>query len=129
MWYKQGAGDFVLHKQHSCIEFFAQESVLVGLVLVGIDYYNIHWKHQRQVDKFLHQTGRQEVVFQATATYPGFGWIDVPGFFHVIFDSTHRTVDLLFWSLVGSKYVQSLCEMQLLILSSRLIKQRLCLPK
>ena len=36
---------------------------------------------------------------------PDFGWIDVPEFFHVIFDSTHRTVDLLFRSLVGSKYV------------------------
>ena len=25
-------------------------------VLVGLDYDNVHWKHQ-QVDKFLHQTG------------------------------------------------------------------------
>ena len=51
------------------------------------------------------QSHKDESLTACFFFFPGFGWIDVPGFFHLIFYITHKTVDLLFRSLVGSKYV------------------------
>ena len=103
MWYKEIAGDFVLHKWHSCIEFFAQEraywfdsTIITFIGGISSKLISFCIKQEDRRLSLEQQSHKDESLSAWFLFFPGFGWIDVPGFFHEIFGSTHRTVDLLF---------------------------------
>ena len=84
MWYKEIAGDFVLHKWHSCIEFFALEraywfdSTIITFI-GGISSKLISFCIKQEDRRLsLEQQSHKDESLSAWFFFffPGFGWID-----------------------------------------------------